>query len=342
MNTKLIEIFYPKEIAAEIKMTLEASKITIFLEEKIDTTIFHIKFFTSNPDINQILDIFEKRFSNKRNFQIAILPVDAMIPRLEEQLEEQPATENKKKLFRIGKNSFTNIHREELYQKVNLHSEFSIKKGILFGLATIVAAMGFIYDNTTLLIASMVIAPFLMPNIGIALGTTLGDMALMKKSFKNLLYGISITLGLSLLIGITYPHGSLLSSYAYINLSMVLISLITGVVAILYLLDNDDSGLIGVMVAISLLPPLTLSGILRGSGDLIGGFKAITIFLTNIVSLNLAGTVTFNLAEIHPNKRREAKKAQKEVKKSLWIRGITLIVLSILIFILNTIPTITL
>jgi uncharacterized membrane protein len=47
---------------------------------------------------------------------------------------------------------------------------------------------------------------------------------------------------------------------------MIILSFVSGVAAILYLLQDNDSGLVGVMVAVSLIPPLTLAGLLFGAG----------------------------------------------------------------------------
>ena len=66
-------------------------------------------------------------------------------------------------------------------------------------------AIGLLKDNVAVVIGAMVIAPLLGPNLAMALGTALGDTDLMWKAFKTGLAGMSLALGLSILIGIFWP-----------------------------------------------------------------------------------------------------------------------------------------
>jgi uncharacterized membrane protein len=82
-----------------------------------------------------------------------------------------------------------------------------------------------------------------------------------------------------------------------------------------------------VMVAVSLIPPLTLAGLLFGAGAQWPAAEAFLLFLANITCLNLAGIGTFWLAGIRPTLRREAKKAQKNTRHALMVWSILLAVL---------------
>lgn len=330
MNIRLIEIIFPKTlvIQEEITGTLKENGIEEYYISKLDTKALTVKFLVRGNRANDILDVFDKRFWSKEGFKILLYPLEATIPRIEEEEDR----EEKEETPESSKKSLMNIHREALYEKVVSWSVFSLNKGILYALSTIVAAIGFIFNNTAVIIASMVIAPFLMPNIWLSLWTILSDKSLIQASLKNLFRGVLIAWILSVGIGFFYWSGALFESYWYMWFYMVILSFITGIVAILYLLDNNDSGLVGVMVAISLLPPITLSGMLLGSGLFMLSLQALTVFLTNVVCLNLAGILTFLVAEIHPNSRREEKRAKKDTKKAIRIWGIALLILLILIW----------
>ncbi len=86
------------------------------------------------------------------------------------------------------------------------------------------------------------------------------------------------------------------------------------------------------MVAVSLLPPLTLTGLLLGAGIWIPAFKAFLLFLANIVCLNLAGITTFVSAGVRPTNRREIKKAKEKTKIAIWIWSSLLVLLIILTY----------
>ena len=90
------------------------------------------------------------------------------------------------------------------------------------------------------------------------------------------------------------------------------------------------------MVAVALLPPLVLCGLLLGGGLLFASFKAFLLFAANVICLNLAGVLTFWVAGIKPTQWWEAKKAANRTRKAMIVWGISLIVLVVLTYLLTT------
>ena len=58
--------------------------------------------------------------------------------------------------------------------------------------------------------------------------------------------------------------------------------------------------LIGVMMAVALLPPLVTFGLLLGGGHPALAMGALSLFLMNLICVNLAGVTTFLVQGIHP------------------------------------------
>ncbi len=71
------------------------------------------------------------------------------------------------------------------------------------------------------------------------------------------------------------------------------------------------------MVAVALLPPLTVFGLLLGSGDYFNAFEALLYFFINIICINLAGVATFYFQGVTPRNWWEAGKAKKATKISM-------------------------
>ncbi len=61
------------------------------------------------------------------------------------------------------------------------------------------------------------------------------------------------------------------------------------------LTTGAPAALIGVMVAVALIPPLVTFGLLVGSGRLALACNALLLFITNVICINLAGVVTLLL-----------------------------------------------
>lgn len=89
--------------------------------------------------------------------------------------------------------------------------------------------------------------------------------------------------------------------------------------------------LIGVMVAVALLPPLMVFGLLLGAGHIHESINAFLLFATNIVCLNISGVVMFLFQGIRPNSWWEATRAKKQTRIAIivWISLLAVLVLLI-------------
>jgi uncharacterized membrane protein len=79
--------------------------------------------------------------------------------------------------------------------------------------------------------------------------------------------------------------------------------------------------LIGVMVAVALLPPLVTSGLLLGGGQPALAMGALSLFMVNLICVNLAGVMTFLVQGIRPATWWEKDRAAKAVRVAvgLWM-----------------------
>ena len=90
--------------------------------------------------------------------------------------------------------------------------------------------------------------------------------------------------------------------------------------------------LVGVMVAVALLPPLVAAGLLLGAGYWLNATGALLLVFVNIVSINLSGVITFILKGIQPKNWWEAESAKKAVRIAITVWLILLILLGVIIF----------
>ncbi|PID99945.1 MAG: TIGR00341 family protein, partial [Acidobacteria bacterium] len=97
--------------------------------------------------------------------------------------------------------------------------------------------------------------------------------------------------------------------------------------------SGASGALIGVMVAVALMPPLVACGILLGAGHLLLAFKALCLVITNVICVNLAGVGTFFIQGVRPGTWWEAKKAKKSARTAviLWSCLLSLLIVIILL-----------
>ncbi len=335
MALRLVEIFLPHDARSKLfDMLAECPTVTLVQQEN-EKGQLHLKVLVPSDRTQPLLDKLEAAFHHRDEFRdkfrILITPVQATIPRLKQlEPEEKAEPENGKNKLRLAR-----VNREELYATIQQASQPTVLFLLMVAFSAIVAAIGLMRNNTAVVIGAMVIAPLLGPNVALALASALGDKDLAKSARRANIAGILIPLAIAIAIGFFFECSSdctEILSRTEINLSDIILALVAGAVAALSLTTDMAGALIGVMVAVALLPPLVSSGILFGAGEFKLAFEAGLLFLTNLICVNLAGVVTFLIQGIQPIWWWEKEKARKATRRALitWVICLLLLTLFIL------------
>ena len=322
MQERVIKIILPEELKDPALELLDAEEGIFYWLEESNSTNVVISILVDSGQTEKLMDDFERRFGRIEDFKLIVLPVEASLPRKKE--EEKPVAEPKVK---AKQKKSMRISREELYADIVGSTKMSNIYLIFVVLSTIVAAIGLMRDNVAVIIGAMVIAPFLGPSVALALSATLGDNKLRNDALKATIVGFSLVIFLSALIGYFFavdPGIPEIASRTQAGIPDILLALASGAAGVLAFTTGAPAVVIGVMVAVALLPPLTVFGLLMGSGEYNLAMGASLVFLTNIICINLAGITTFLLQGVSPRIWWEANKAKKATRKTLATWTITL------------------
>ncbi len=329
MPLRLIEAVVPKQKKEDIEKLFQTEGVIDFWREELyeDKTIYKVLVKTEVSE--KIIDKLSRKFSKDERFRIVVTDVTATVPIVEEETEEDKKKKKKKGVGRLR------VSREELYSNISSSANLNYIYISMVVLSTIIAAFGFINNNVAVIIGAMVIAPLLGPNIAISLATVLGDIDLEKKAFLTGFVGGFIAFVLAVILGIVFeidPSSDEIRKRIFVNFGDIVIAIASGIAGVLAFTTGASVSLVGVMVAISLLPPLVASGLLFGSGYILYSMGSMLLFLANFASLNLAGVLTFTIQGVKPMNWWEAKKAKQYRKKSLFLWLILLFLLIIAIY----------
>jgi uncharacterized hydrophobic protein (TIGR00341 family) len=198
-----------------------------------------------------------------------------------------------------------------------------------------VAAIGLIENSVAVIVGAMVIAPLLGPNIALAFGTSLGDSELIWKSLKTNLTGTSLALLMAIAIGAVWPmylDSSEILARTDVGLDGVVLALASGAAAVLSLTLGLSSALVGVMVAVALLPPTATLGMMLGSGQFDLAAGAALLLAVNVVCVNLAAKLMFLYKGVKPRTWLEKRKARQSMVTYTLIWVVTLSILLVAIF----------
>ncbi len=279
--------------------------------------------------VEALTDRLTARFAGSEGFQVAVLPVEAAIPPLEEPPPPPAEVVPEETAAPSGK---ARISREELYEDVA--GELGTGPAYLaaVALSALVAAVGLLRGDVAVLVGAMVIAPLLRPNVALALASALGDLDLGLRALRVGAVGAAVALGLSLVAGALLPvdpASPQLAARAALGPGDLVLALAAGAAGALAFTSGLPSALIGVMVAVALLPPLVAAGLLLGSGHLAEAGRALVLALTNVSCLNLAGVATFRLRGIRPRTWWEGERARRAARRALLFWAAALAALAV-------------
>lgn len=314
---KYVEIIANAGSSDTISAIAEKAKATDFrlgVVEKDGTQ--QMRMLLHDDNLQLALDTLQNVLGAQPTAHIIVWSVEASLPK--------PAEEEKKK-----KDSATTA-RELLYEEVEKGARLDLDFFLLVVLSTIVATIGLIENNIAVVIGAMVIAPLLGPNLSLSFGTALGDVALMRKSAQTLSVGILLAVALSAVFGLLWPSSPTsyeLMSRTDATLDSILLALASGAAATLSLTSRLSGVLVGVMVAVALLPPATTLGFMLGAGNPVPAMGAGLLLAVNVVCVNLVSMIVFFLKGIHPRTFQEKEKATRTMHRYVlgWI--VTLLVL---------------
>ena len=325
MALRLVELYLPADFEGPDGWNDEHPFIdrwSIALRE--DGRLLHVLLKSENTEA--FLEDVKKELGDL-DYRLMLLPVEAVMPRDNDD-ETKDEAEREEKTERIN--------REELYEDVVESIRGKRIYLLLVVLSTIVAAGGMLRNDVAVIVGAMVIAPLIGPNIALALGATLGDTSLLLKASTINFLGLALALVLSGLIGAVIdfaPATEQIAARTEVDLGSIALALSAGVAGALSVTRGMSTALIGVMVAVALLPPVVALGMLLGSQNWLPAYGAGLLLLVNISAINLAAVGTFVAQGVRPSSWFEAEEAKKSTRIALavWILMLTGLVVAILL-----------
>ena len=326
MTLRVIEITAPAGYADTLVALAEQYEaVEVFAARSADSgaarCIVHLVCETNR--VQEFTDAVQMAIGRGEPWRAVTLAVEGTVPKYEPaKIENRPA-------FRAGAAS-----REEIHAEVARNAELNSTFLVLTFLSAIAAAIGLLNDNVAVVIGAMVIAPLLGPNLAFALGTALGDRQLMFRAAGTNVAGIALTVSLGVLIALLWTGGfeaPELLSRTEVGYDGIALALASGAAAVLSLVAGLSSALVGVMVAVALMPPAVAAGIMLGAGNPEGALGAAVLLGVNIVCVNLAAQTVFVAKGIRPRTwwEQKASAASLRINFAMWLALLAALVAAI-------------
>jgi uncharacterized hydrophobic protein (TIGR00271 family) len=154
------------------------------------------------------------------------------------------------------------------------------------------------------------------------------------QSLKTSFSGLALALLIALVIGLIWPVNldtRELLARTDVGMDSVALALASGAAAVLSLATGLSSALVGVMVAVALLPPTATLGMMLGSGQTTHAIGSGLLLAVNIVCVVLAAKIVFLMKGVKPRTWLEKRKARQSqtIYIVLWLLMLGILVAAI-------------
>jgi uncharacterized hydrophobic protein (TIGR00341 family) len=315
---RIIEVVVSKEhLDMVLRVTRGPEVVDVWSMPSSESGETVVRVMASMTQCQALIDKFHGILAGEKH-HIVLLPTLAVIP--------EPAPEEKPS----EKPQPSTAAREELYNAVAGGTTVDSSFVMLIVLSTLVAGIGLVKDNVAVVIGAMVIAPLLGPNLAFAFGVALGDHVLMARALRANLIGLTIAVGVSIIAGAVLPldlNSHEIISRTSVDYDSVALALASGAAAVLSLTSGVSSVLVGVMVAVALLPPAAAFGLLLGAKEFFKAAGAAILLAVNLVCVNLAAQVVLVSRGVRPRTWWQKKEAHQSMVLNLVLWGVLLLIL---------------
>ncbi|MCF2138044.1 MAG: TIGR00341 family protein [Candidatus Thorarchaeota archaeon] len=311
---KLVQIVLPYDKTESIyNFLVEAMEVVNI--QRIDVGTAHLLFFRVPDDL--VSDMVEALKSRGLGIEYGLIDVIDTKVSLPGDIKEESTDEKFQREATLAV--------EEIYRNVKKQASLSFDFVAFVILAALMAGVGLIQNNVTIIVASMLLSPLMGPMLGVALGHVVGDKGLFIKGTRNELFALALSFAVGAIMAMLMPFlspgpPSLMTIVENDWNSQVLteitrrggfsaldvgVAIFSGAAVAVSVTRGDMSSLVGVAISAALMPPavnvgmmITLGAI---SGSAIGihiGVGSLMLLIMNIIIIDVAAIIMFRIKKI--------------------------------------------
>ncbi len=166
-----------------------------------------------------------------------------------------------------------------------------------------IAALGLMLSSPAVVIGAMLVSPMMGPIVAMGFSLALLDWNELKQSLTALGVGVGLALFVAILLTLLSPlkePTAEILARTRPNFFDLLIAVFSGIAGAYAVIRQRGETIIGVAIATALMPPVATVGFGLGTGDLSIAGGAFFLFMTNLVAIALAATVTAGFYGFRP------------------------------------------
>ncbi len=303
MASRLIELVVPREHEQRVSSLIDELGVSRLMRLEDNGRVL-LRLLLDSESTEVFVERVSGRLALADGYRLVVTPVSAVFPPIESEIEKTTGDGEAEAKSAPPGRTVGRIGREELLSDISDASHVSRNFIVFTILATIVAAVGLAKSSPAIVIGAMVIAPLLGPSIALSLATALGDRRLATDAIRANLVGFTIAVALSVAIGLTGKvdlSTAEIVSRTSVSWGDLTLAIAAGAAGAMAFSSGLGTSLVGVMVAVALLPPTVVVGLLIGAGAWDRLLGASLLLAINLASINFAGVLVFLWQGLRPS-----------------------------------------
>lgn len=203
--------------------------------------------------------------------------------------------------MRSGMDASKEARLDALREEFEHEASFSQVFVVLTVGATLIASLGLLANSPGVVIGAMVVAPWILPLQAMAFEILQGRLPMFLRALRTLMLGVVICVLLAMAVGhlVAFPSfGSEVMNRTSPNLLDLGVALVAGAVAMYAKLRKDAiSALAGLAIAVALVPPMCVVGILLSASFWMQAYGALLLFTTNLLGIMVGAMAALGTLE---------------------------------------------
>jgi uncharacterized hydrophobic protein (TIGR00341 family) len=233
------------------------------------------------------------------------------------------------------------ISREELYARAQDLAPANSTFFAFLVLSTVIATTGLLLDSAATIIGAMVVAPLMGPAISASVGTILDEPAMASRGVTLQVTGLLAAIAVAAVMGwllqqtVLIPPGLDIRTVPQIaertspNFLSLFLALGSGIAGSLSIMRGSGSTLVGVAIAVALVPPAATAGLGIAFGLPGVALAGTVLVVVNLLAINVSALVLFWISGFKPLDAGTFEGVRASVVSRVVVIAVALAVLSI-------------
>ncbi|QWC18562.1 TIGR00341 family protein [Halorubrum sp. 2020YC2] len=235
------------------------------------------------------------------------------------------------------------ISREELYARAQDLAPANSTFFAFLLLSTVIATTGLLLDSTATIIGAMVVAPLMGPAVSASVGTVLDDPVMTRRGIRLQVVGLVAAIVSAAVMGwllqqtVLIPPGIDIRTIPQIaertspNFLSLFLALGSGIAGALSIMRGSGSTLVGVAIAVALVPPAATSGLGIAFGLPGVAIAGAVLIVVNLLAINVSALILFWAAGFKPLDAGAFEGVRASIASRVVVFAVAIAVLSIVL-----------